>query len=138
MSPLKVGGTVSFCSVCAGVKKPILFISSRIHPNETHASYLFLGLLSFLLSEAAEAQLLRLLFSVAAVPMNNPDGVVGGLSRSCLHAEDLNRVWLSPSKALHPTVSSAKQLLIHLKQNKQTPLLFLDIHSHSLKPNIFL
>lgn len=44
------------------------------------------------------------------VPMLNPDGVINGNYRCSLAGVDLNRMWLDPSKKLHPTIFSTKQV----------------------------
>jgi hypothetical protein len=43
----------------AGKLKPALFISGRVHPGETPASWMMKGMLDFLASNAQQAQLLR-------------------------------------------------------------------------------
>lgn len=137
-APAPTWGPAYGCPWCRGSPKPILCISSRVHPCETNASYVFLGLLSFLLSEAPQASLLRSLFSVVAVPMLNPDGVVGGLSRCGLYGGDLNRVWESPCPALHTSVYKYKQLLREFKSKGACLLLLVDIHGHSSKQDVFM
>jgi len=46
------------------------------------------------------------------VPMLNPDGVINGNYRCSLAGCDLNRRWKAPSKILHPTIYSTKQMVL--------------------------
>ncbi|KAL8455903.1 hypothetical protein Emag_000277 [Eimeria magna] len=126
------------CGVCRGAPKPSVCISCRVHPSESNSSYVFLGLLSFLLSEAPEARLLRCLFTFVCVPCLNPDGVAGGLSRCNLHGDDLNRVWEGPCPVVHSTVFAFKQLIGQLKHACSPALLLLDLHGHSNKSDVFM
>jgi predicted deacylase len=114
----------------------VVFISSRVHPGETPASWIMHGVLDFLTSphEAVAARLRReIVFKV--VPMFNPDGVALGNYRTSLAGQDLNRCWAHPDKIRHPEIYYAKQLLGKLP----TPAtLFLDLHAHSRLPDCFL
>lgn len=89
----------------------MIFISSRVHPGESNASYLSHGLIEFLLSNEPEANELREKFIFKIIPMLNPDGVIYGNYRSSLLGVDLNRRWKNPSKFLHPTIYYSKQLI---------------------------
>lgn len=53
-----------------------MVISSRVHPNETNASFVFEGFLKFIVSN--EAKVLRLMYNFILFPCLNPDGVEGG------------------------------------------------------------
>jgi len=53
-------------------RRNLVFISSRVHPGESPASYLMHGLLLFLTSGHARAQALREAVVVKLVPMPNP------------------------------------------------------------------
>ena len=55
-----------------GPLKPALFISGRVHPGETPASWMMKGILEFLTSDNSSAKLLRKLFVIFVVPMLNP------------------------------------------------------------------
>jgi murein tripeptide amidase MpaA len=62
--------------------KPTVFITSRVHPGETPASYVLNGILSFLTNEKSEqAKILRDNFVFKIIPMLNPDGVYRGYYR---------------------------------------------------------
>lgn len=46
---------------------------------------------------------------------------------------DLNRQWVNPSKILHPTAYTIKQLLRQLEAEGQHVEYFIDLHGHSKK-----
>jgi murein tripeptide amidase MpaA len=70
-------------SVKAMSKKGI-FLSARVHPGESNASWMMKGVLDFLTSNAAEARALRDHFVFKIVPILNPDGVINGNYRCSL------------------------------------------------------
>ena len=56
--------------------KMIIFLTARVHPGETPASYSMRGIVKFLLNERdVRAQRLRDHFVFKIIPMINPDGV---------------------------------------------------------------
>ncbi|CAF1631960.1 unnamed protein product, partial [Didymodactylos carnosus] len=59
-------------------QKKFVFITARVHPGETNASYMMRGLLDFITSDDMAAQKLRKLLVFKIVPMLNPDGVIIG------------------------------------------------------------
>ncbi|KFH08829.1 flagellar/basal body protein [Toxoplasma gondii MAS] len=119
-------------------ERPVLFISARVHPGESSASWVLQGLLAFLLAPAEpRASLLRETFRIFVVPMLNVDGVVRGNSRCALCGQDLNRVWREPDRRFHPSIFCAKALL-HQAQRDSRALLFLDLHAHSTKLDVFM
>lgn len=118
----------------------MVFITSRVHPGESNASWMMKGLMDMLLfpqtdEEKDMVEFLREEFEFYLVPMLNIDGVITGNYRCSLAACDLNRKWINPSKILHPTIFHTKQLCQQLADepmNKQF-YLFLDMHGHSIK-----
>ena len=79
--------------------KPTIFISSRVHPGETPASFVLDGIWKFLTNENNEqARILREKFVFKVVPMLNPDGVYRGYYRLDTLAQNLNRYYVNPSK----------------------------------------
>ena len=63
--------------------KRIFFLSSRVHPGETPAAFVFLGFLDFILkSDDPRAKLLRDLYIFKLIPILNPDGVQRGHYRT--------------------------------------------------------
>ena len=71
--------------------------------------------------------------------MLNPDGVVLGNYRSSLMGFDLNRHWNDPTIWAHPSISTAKDVIMALNQNSNVDLdFFIDIHAHSTLNNSFM
>ncbi|CAE7609655.1 AGBL3 [Symbiodinium natans] len=114
--------------------KKVVMVSSRVHPGESNASWLVHGLIGFLLSPCAEAQVLRDNFVWMVVPMLNPDGVISGNYRCGLCGMDLNRQWRSPHELLHSPVFKLKKLVAKSRSRLCT---YLDLHGHSRKCGIF-
>lgn len=149
--PEKILQVGSLCKSLSGVDVPLLTVSEfpivkpksnivincRVHPGETHASWMLEGLLRFLISSEECAQQLRSRFVFHVIPMLNPDGVILGNYRSCFAGNDLNRKYKSPDSRLHPTVFHIKSLLIKAKAEGGL-FTFLDLHAHSRKKNVFI
>ncbi|KAG7391321.1 hypothetical protein PHYPSEUDO_005270 [Phytophthora pseudosyringae] len=114
-----------------------VFITSRVHPGEAQASWMMRGVIDFLLGNSVIARVLRRMFVFQIIPMLNPDGVYYGNSRCGLSACDLNRQWQTPSKALHPTIFHAKELLVQERSSRGVAF-FCDMHGHSRKKNVFM
>jgi cytosolic carboxypeptidase protein 2/3 len=77
-------------------QKKVIFITSRVHPGETNASWMLHGLLRVLLDPQGEEEAklvadLKDHFDFYIVPMLNVDGVINGNYRCSLAAVDLNR-----------------------------------------------
>ena len=66
-----------FISV-SGQFRPVLFVTARVHPGETPASFVCQGLVDWLLGGDPEAVQLRRGATVVVLPMLNPDGVFLG------------------------------------------------------------
>jgi murein tripeptide amidase MpaA len=63
-------------------EKRTIFLSSRVHPGETPASFVLEGILKMLCEEGNEqAKILLDKFVFKIVPMLNPDGVYRGYYR---------------------------------------------------------
>nr|XP_033783692.1 cytosolic carboxypeptidase 1 isoform X2 [Geotrypetes seraphini] len=118
--------------------RPYIFLTSRVHPGETNASWVMKGTLEFLMSSNPTAQSLREAYIFKIVPMLNPDGVVNGNHRCSLSGEDLNRQWHNPNPDLHPTIYHAKGLLQYMSAIRRLPLVYCDYHGHSRKKNVFM
>lgn len=117
--------------------KPHVVMMGRIHPGETHGSWMLHGVMHFLLSSHPVATSLREKLIFLIVPMANPDGVIMGNYRTGFSGKDLNRQFQEPDPHLHPTVTAIKALVT--RTAKTHPLLaFLDFHAHSRKKHIFL
>lgn len=116
----------------------LVFISARVHPGESPASYMCHGLIDLLLSSEPAAVTLRKNVTFMVVPMINPDGVYNGNYRCSLSGNDLNRQWESPSIWCHPENYHIKQILHTLTQDPGISLDFvIDMHAHSTSMNAF-
>ena len=70
--------------------------------------------------------------------MLNPDGVIIGNYRTGIAGRDLNREFRNPEKIFYPTVAALKELVAETKKTFGNNLImFLDLHGHSVKKNIF-
>ncbi|KAK2948338.1 putative Cytosolic carboxypeptidase Nna1 [Blattamonas nauphoetae] len=117
-------------------RKAIVF-TSRVHPGETPASFIMKGILDFLTGSSLEAHILRENFVFKVIPMLNPDGVILGNHRTNTAGYDLNRQWANPFRRTSPTIFVTKQMIKKLQEERGVDL-FVDIHGHSRKKNIFL
>uniref|UniRef100_A0A8C9VMP3 Cytosolic carboxypeptidase 1 n=1 Tax=Scleropages formosus TaxID=113540 RepID=A0A8C9VMP3_SCLFO len=124
--------------ICQFKNRPYVFLTARVHPGETNASWVMKGTLEFLMSPSPMAQSLRESYVFKIVPMLNPDGVINGNHRCSLSGEDLNRQWQRPSPDLHPTIFHTKGLLQYLSSIQRVPLVYCDYHGHSRKKNVFM
>ena len=108
-------------------------------PGETPASFVCQGIIDFLISQHPMAKVLRDHIIFKIVPMLNPDGVVLGNYRSSLMGFDLNRHWNDPTVWAHPSISTAKDVIMALNDNSNVDLdFFIDIHAHSTLNNCFM
>lgn len=119
-------------------RRDVIVLSSRVHPGESNSSWMMQGTIDYLLSDHPVAEQARDLYVFKIVPMLNADGVVNGSSRCSLAGQDLNRQWLTPSAALHPSVYHLKSLLLYLCSVGKAPLVYCDYHGHSRKMNVFV
>jgi hypothetical protein len=117
--------------------KPSLFVSARVHPGETPASWMMKGMLDFLTSDCSQAKLLRQVFVIFIVPMLNPDGVTYGNNRCSLAGMDLNRQWKLPLKAVQPTIFYLKSFMAAQRKIREVNM-YIDLHGHSRKYNVFM
>lgn len=92
-------------------KKPTVFISSRVHPGETPASFVYDGMINFLSQDTEQASALLDNFVFKFVPVLNPDGVARGYYRLDTLGQNLNRFYSSPDPVLQPTIFAVKQVI---------------------------
>ncbi|KAI8510035.1 Cytosolic carboxypeptidase 6 [Branchiostoma belcheri] len=117
----------------------VVFVTARVHPGETPASFVCQGWIDFLVSQHPIARVLRQHLVFKIVPMLNPDGVYLGNYRCSLMGFDLNRHWQDPSPWAHPTLQATKQLLMDLNGDEKVDLdFYIDIHAHSTLMNGFM
>lgn len=69
--------STSFSAGLSG-NRPLIFLSARVHPGETNASWVMKGTLEFLMGTSTLAASLREAYIFKIVPMLNPDGVING------------------------------------------------------------
>lgn len=92
--------------------KKIIFISSRVHPGETPASFVLNGFLNLILDRKSQvASILRKMYVFKIVPFLNPDGVFNGLYRSDTLGHNLNRVYLAPRLDTQPSIYAVRKLI---------------------------
>lgn len=123
-------------SAKAMAKKGI-FISARVHPGESNASWMMKGVIEYLVSQTPEARALRDNFVFKIVPILNPDGVINGNYRCSLSGQDLNRRWKAPSRVIHPVIFAVKRLIRQFAKERNL-ILYCDLHGHSRRKNIFM
>jgi murein tripeptide amidase MpaA len=71
--------------------------------------------------------------------MLNPDGVVAGNYRTSLFGKDLNRTFNQSRRFAFPEVYQLLRLGEDLKKrHKNKFCLYLDLHGHSIKKNVFM
>ena len=83
------------------------------------------------------AAALRNLYVFKLVPMLNPDGVKAGFYRSDLRGTNLNRVYINPDPALHPTIAACRALLLHY-HDLGTLKFYVDLHGHASRRGCFI
>jgi len=128
----------SFCGDPAALKaRRAVVITARVHPGESNASWVMKGILDYLTGASVDARILRDNFVFKIVPMLNPDGVIVGNYRCSLAGQDLNRLWDEPSRKMHPTIFFTKSMFRHLLDDREV-ILYVDIHGHSRKKNVFM
>ena len=102
--------------------KKVVFLSARVHPGETPSQFVLNGFFKFVLERNdPRAILLRRLFVFKFIPMLNPDGVARGHYRTDPRGVNLNRVYLNPSPALHPSIYAARKLLLYYHFGRDIP-----------------
>lgn len=97
--------------------KPTIFISSRVHPGETPASFVLDGIWNVLSNEKSEyGKILREKFVWKIVPHLNPDGVYRGYFRLDTLGQNLNRYYIAPTSDKQPTIWAVKKAITQQSQ----------------------
>lgn len=110
----------------------VLFLVGRQHPPEVSGAIAFFAFFEALMADTDLASRFRQRFHIAAIPMLNPDGVIGGNWRHNLGSTDLNRDW-GPFR--QPETQLVKNLLDNFDNDGKEVRVFLDFHS--TRKNVF-
>ena len=112
--------------------REVLFLVGRQHPPEISGAFAFFAFTETILGDSDLAQQFRARFRVIAIPLLNPDGVVGGNWRNSLGGVDLNRDW---GLFTQPETQLVAELLKNLDASNSKIRMFIDFHS--TKENVF-
>lgn len=94
-------------------EKPVIFLTSRVHPGETPGSHVLNGFLDILCDlRNDQGRALRKNFVFKIIMILNPDGVARGYYRLDTMACNLNRMYLAPSKTDNPTIWAARKIVV--------------------------
>ena len=104
----------------------VLFLVGRQHPPEVSGSVAFFAFTETIFGDSDLARDFRTRFRVIAVPLLNPDGVVGGNWRHNLGSVDLNRDW---GPFTQPETQLMAGLLDELDASGARLRMFIDFHS---------
>ncbi|CAM9283901.1 unnamed protein product [Pylaiella littoralis] len=122
--------------------KDVIFVSARVHPGETPASFVFQGILRFLLDPSdPRAAELRRRFIFKLVPLLNPDGIAAGHFRQDSYGNNLNRHYVDPDVEKHSSVYAAKAVVMHhaaRPAGRGWLTLYLDLHAHASARGCFM
>ncbi len=113
-------------------KTPVLLLLSRQHPPEVSSYRTFWWFWKEVISDSQLAQRFRDEFTIKALPMVNPDGVVNGHWRHNFMGVDLNRDWKNFNQ---PETRAVRDALLPLKDNPDYQV-FYGIDFHSTNENI--
>jgi len=106
--------------------KEVILLTGRQHPPEVSGAFGFLGFTETLLADTDLARAFRDRFRIVAVPLLNPDGVVGGNWRHNLAGVDLNRDW---GPFAQPETRLIAELLDQFDEDGDQLRVFVDFHS---------
>ncbi len=109
--------------------KKIVWIQSRTHPGETPSAFLLEGIVDRLLETESDGLLKNAVFYV--IPMENPDGVVLGLSRSDALGIDHEGNYDSDPTETTVEVQAYKNYITGLYNNGTPVDLFLNLHAQT-------
>ena len=110
----------------------VLLLVGRQHPPEVTGAFGFFAFAETIFGDTELAREFRARFRVLAIPLLNPDGVVGGNWRHNLGHKDLNRDW---GPFTQPETKLVADLLDELDRTGHQLRMFLDFHS--TKKNVF-
>lgn len=118
--------------------KPIIFITARVHPGETPASFLMNGIIKFLLDKTnIFSKILRKFFVFKIVPIINVDGVYRGYYRYDTNSFNMNRHYINPNPKILSEIYAIKRIFLFYNQEKKVKYYF-DLHGHVSSRGLFL
>lgn len=106
--------------------RDVLLLVGRQHPPEVSGAFAMFSFVETLLGDTELAKRFRERFQIIAIPLMNPDGVLGGNWRHNLGGTDLNRDWGTFEQ---PETRLVGKLLDRLDANGNRIRVFLDFHS---------
>lgn len=119
-------------------EKPIIFISARVHPGETPASYLMNGIIKFLLDKSdPRSKILRKYFVFKIIPIINVDGVSRGFYRYDTNSLNMNRHYPNPNQKIQPEIYAIRRLFLFYSQEYKVRYYY-DLHAHVQSKGLFL
>ncbi len=108
------------------VARDVILLIGRQHPPEVSGVFAFTSFAETLLGQTELASAFRERYRILAVPLLNPDGVVGGNWRHNLGGVDLNRDW---GPFTQPETGLIGNLLDTLDDDGHRLRVFVDFHS---------
>lgn len=114
--------------------KRVVWIHGRSHPSETPSSWHLEGMIDYLTSQNSYARALRDNIIFYVVPFINPDGVVGGFSRSTSTGVNMEINWDRDETSTEPEVNVLKRTLSSLLERYSIDM-FLNMHSQ-ISPSV--
>ena len=106
--------------------KEVLLLVGRQHPPEVSGAFAFFAFYETLVADNELANRFRDRYQILAIPLLNPDGVMGGNWRHNLGNTDLNRDW-GPFR--QPETRLIRDVLDRLDAEGKSVRVFLDFHS---------
>jgi len=118
--------------------KKVIFLTARVHPGETPASFVLNGILGLLLNRNKPyGQKLLDIFVFKIIPCLNPDGCSRGYFRLDTKCQNLNRYYIDPTLEKQPTIYVTKKA-IQQQSNYGILKYYVDLHAHATKMGWFL
>lgn len=119
-------------------RKPVIILSSRVHPGETPCSHALNGCIKKLLNlNDRDSILLRKIFVFKIIPSLNPDGVFHGHFRKDRYLQNLNRFYKKPNQQKQPSCYALK-ILMDYYTDPHRVMIYTDFHAHSSTRNCFV